>query len=172
VTFITGLEVKETTMWNSLKRIIAALTLGAISITSAQANCWSDAAVSAAKVRDLETMLMVSALRCRTSDNAMLKQYNQFVIKSRPALTAVNETLRAHFAGAGGLNAYDRYVTAIANRYGAGAAGLGCDDMTSILSAAQAEGGSLAGLARLANDAGVEPHLTGHSCAKAIAVAR
>jgi hypothetical protein len=172
VTFITGLEVKETTMGNSLKRIIAALTLSAISITSAQAACWSDTAVSAAKVRDLETMLMVSALRCRTAENVMLKQYNQFVIQSRLALTAVNETLRAQFAGAGGLNAYDRYVTSIANRYGAGAAGLGCDDMTSILAAAQAESGSLNGLVRLANDAGVEPHLTDQRCAKAIAAAQ
>ena len=156
-------------MRQGVKQCVAALTLAAISTTSAQAACWSDAAVSAAKVRDLETMLMVSALRCKTSDNAMLMQYNRFVRASRPALAAVNETLRAQFASAGGLNAYDRYVTAIANRYGAGAEGLSCNDMTSILSAAEAEGGSSTGLARLANDAGVEPRLVGERCGKMIA---
>jgi alpha-D-ribose 1-methylphosphonate 5-triphosphate diphosphatase PhnM len=159
-------------MKRGLLRVAAAVALSAVSVTSAQAACWNDAAVSAAKVRDLETMLMVSALRCRASDNAMLKQYNRFVVTSRSALASVNQTLRDHFAGSGGLNAYDRYVTSIANRYGAGADGLGCDDMTSILSAAEAEGGSLAGLTRLANDAGVEPRLSGERCAKTYAAAR
>jgi hypothetical protein len=160
------------TMKNAFKRGVAALVLAAVSVTPAQAACWNDAAVSAAKVRDLETMLMVSALRCRAADNAMLKAYNRFVTQSRPALAAVNQTLRDHFAGSGGLNAYDRYVTAIANRYGAGATGLGCDDMSSILSAAHAEGGSLAGLTRLANDAGVAPKLGGERCATTTALAR
>lgn len=159
-------------MINCMKHGVAALVLAAVSVTSAQAACWDDAAVSAAKVRDLETMLMVSALRCRAEDNAMLKAYNRFVTQSRPALTAVNQTLRDHFAGSGGLNAYDRYVTSIANRYGAGAEGLSCDDMSSILSAAQAEGGSLAGLTRLANAAGVAPKLTSERCTTATAMAR
>ena len=159
-------------MRQGVKQYVAALTLAAISTTSAQAACWNDAAVSAAKVRDLETMLMVSALRCKTADNAMLMQYNRFVRASRPALAAVNETLRAQFVSAGGLNAYDRYVTANANRYGAGAEGLSCNDMTSILSAAEAEGGSLTGLSRLASDAGVEPRLDGGRCSKTIAAAQ
>lgn len=159
-------------MGKRFNHIIAAATLAALCTSPAQAACWSDTAVSAAKVRDLETMLMVSSLRCRTADNAMLNQYNRFVTRSRPALAAVNQTLRAQFAGAGGLNAYDRFVTAIANRYGAGAEGLGCDDMTAILSAAEAEEGSLEGLTRLANAAGVEPRLSGERCTKAIVAAR
>jgi hypothetical protein len=164
--------MKGVVMGKRLKHIVAALALAALSVTSAHAACWSEVAVSAAKVRDFETMLMVSALRCRTADNAMLKQYNRFVTRSRPALAAVNETLRGHFARDGGLNAYDRFVTAIANRYGAGAEGLVCDDMTSILSAAEAEDGSLAGLSRLAAAAGVEPRLSGERCRQTVAAAR
>lgn len=159
-------------MGKRLNHIVAVVTLAAISVSPAQAACWSDAAVSAAKIRDLETMLMVSALRCRTADNAMLRQYNGFVARSRPALAAVNQILRAQFAGDGGLNAYDRFVTAIANRYGAGVEGLGCDDMTSILSAAEAEDGSLEGLARLAAAAGVEPRLSDERCTKTVTAAR
>jgi hypothetical protein len=165
-------EAKEDIMATDLKHIVAAFTLAIVSLAPAKAACWNEAAVSAAKIRDLETMLMVSALRCRASDNAMIKQYNRFVARSRPALTEVNETLRAHFANSGGLNAYDRYVTALANHYGAGATGLDCNDMKSILSAAEAEGGSVAGLGRLAKDAGVEPRLTGGLCAKTIAAAQ
>ena len=155
-------------------RTIAIAALSAITFnTSAQAACWSAPEVSAAAVRDLETMLMVSALRCRLSGSNFIADYNQLINQSRPALTAANDQLRAHIvtvAGArGGLDAYDRYVTAIANRYGAGAEGLSCGDMASILSAANAERGSAEGLARLARDAGVEPVIEGGRCADAIA---
>lgn len=156
-------------MTSFLKRTAAILTLAATVVAvPSQASCWNETAISAAKVRDLETMLMVSALRCRLSGQNMIPAYNRMISQSRPALTAVNDSLRAHFiADVGeraGLNAYDRYVTSVANRYGAGVEGLNCRDMASILSAANAEGGSAKGLARLANDAGVEPRLTGGRC--------
>ncbi len=153
---------------------VVALMIAAICVdVPAKAACWGEADVSAAKVRDLETMLMVSALRCRAGDPAILPAYNSLVKQSRGALTAVNDQLRAHFRSgigeAAGLNAYDHYVTALANRYGAGAQGLSCADMASILSAANAEGGSASGLARLASDAGIEPVLDDVRCAESFA---
>lgn len=151
---------------------IAAATLVALPISGAQAACWGETAISAAKVRDMETMLMVSALRCRSTDAQILGAYNHFVRSNRIALTQVNDTLRKQFADQGGLNAYDRYVTSIANRYGAGAVGLSCADMSSILAAAQSEGGSLAGLSRLAEAAGVEPVLSGNRCSVTLAARR
>lgn len=157
-------------MGNFIKSAIAAAILVSVPVTSAQAACWSETAINAAKVRDLETMLMVSALRCRSTNTQILGSYNSFVRSSRVALTQVNDALRRQFANQGGLNAYDRYVTSVANRYGAGSDGLSCDDMSSILSAAQAEGGSLAGLSRLATAAGIEPLLTGNRCPVALAV--
>jgi hypothetical protein len=151
--------------------IIAAIVSFGFS-TIAQAKCWTSEAVDAAKVRDLETMLMVSSLRCRLGGHDFLSEYNAFVRSSRPALTEVNNALRTHFEGAGGLNAYDRYVTGIANRYGGGADGLGCKDMRSILRAAKAEGNSFTGLVRLANDADVRPRVPGQQCASRIASRR
>jgi hypothetical protein len=156
-------------MQKGLLRVAALLVAIAVPAGSVQAACWPDASVTAAKIRDMETMLMVASLRCKASGNALLGQYNRFVRQSRPTLTRVNDQLRAQFAPAGGLNAYDRYVTSIANRYGAGAEGLTCNDMASILSAANAESGSYAGLARLANDAGVEPRLTDRRCPTTLA---
>lgn len=155
-------------MHKRLTRLAAALALATMPVTGAQA-CWSEAAETAAKIRDMETMLMVSALRCRLSGQDMLAKYNGFVRESREALTQANDTLRAHFAKSGGLNAYDRYVTAIANRYGGGAEGLGCRDIASIISAASAENGSYAGLARLARDSGADPVLAGGRCKVTIA---
>ena len=152
------------------KSAAAALALcGVATAQSAQAACWSPAAVEAAQVRDLETMLMVSALRCRRSGDNFLPKYNAFVLESKSALTAANDAIRGHFAPLGGLNAYDSYVTSVANRYGAGAEGLGCDDMASILGAARAEGGSYEGLKRLAKVADVQPRLPGLACKVSVA---
>lgn len=137
------------------------------------ATCWSEKAVAAAKVRDLETMLMVSALRCRLKGQDFLPQYNAFVRGSRPALVDVNDRLRRHFTGAvgasGALNAYDRYVTAIANSYGAGVEGLDCTDMESILGAARAAGHSITTLEALAERAQSNPVLPGGRCNLVIA---
>ena len=156
-----------------LKSFAAGLALAGTSVaTMAQAACWSPQAVEAAAVRDMETMLMVSSLRCRISGVDFLESYNAFVRGSRPALTLANDRLRTHFAPIGGLNAYDRYVTAIANRYGGGAEGLACSDMQSILSAARAEGNSLSGLVRLAKVAQVEPRLPGDACPETVIAAR
>ena len=156
-------------MGSIIKSAIAAAAMAAVPVTSAQAACWGETAINAAKVRDMETMLMVSALRCRSANPNILPAYNAFIRSSRVALTQVNDTLRRQFADQGGLNGYDRYVTSIANRYGAGAEGLSCDDMASILSAAQSERGSLAGLARLATVANVEPVLTDRRCPLVVA---
>jgi hypothetical protein len=150
-----------------VRSLVIALAATAIIAAPAHASCWKSDQVAAAKVRDLETMLMVSALRCRAQGN-MLARYNKFVVQARPALTQVNDTLRAHFAesvGAGrALNAYDGYVTRIANRYGAGADGLNCKDLSSITDAAVSERPSFQALAALAERAGVQPLLDGGTC--------
>ncbi len=157
-------------MGRSLKAAIVALTLTALSATSAQAACWSDRAIDAARVRDLDTMLMVSALRCRQpGSNNLLRDYNDFVRDSRPALTQANELLHAQFAAAGGANAYDRYVTSVANHYGAGIDGVSCRDIASILRSADASGGSVSSLVRVADQAGVDPKLPGGRCGRSVA---
>lgn len=152
-------------MKKGLTRLAAALAAIALPV-SAQAQCWTEASVTAAKIRDMETMLMVASLRCRGGNPAMLSAYNDFIDHSRGALVRVNEELRQHF---GGLNAYDSYVTSVANRYGGGVEGLACEDFASILDAASAEGGSFAGLARLAEAAQVQPRLPGDRCPVTIA---
>jgi hypothetical protein len=150
-----------------IRSFVIALAVVVIVAAPAQASCWKADQVAAAKIRDLETMLMVSALRCRSSGN-MLVRYNKFVVQARPALTQVNDALRTHFAesvGAGrALNAYDGYVTRIANRYGAGADGLSCNDLSSITDAAVSERPTFQALAALADRAGVQPLLDGGPC--------
>lgn len=157
-----------------MRKIISAMAAIGLTVASAQAQCWSGRAIAAAKVRDMETMLMVAALRCR-GEIDILTNYNAFVVSSRKPLTQVNDMLRAHFSadiGAkAGLNAYDGYVTAIANRYGAGAAGLDCTDMGSIVEAALAEGATFEALSELADRAGIVPRLDGATCEPPVVLA-
>jgi len=139
------------------------------------AGCWTLADFEAAGVREMETMLMVAALRCRTEGGTLLADYNAFVVKGRPALIEINNRLRGHFVRAVGpvkaLNAYDGFVTSLANRYGAGASGLKCTDMESILSAAVNEAESIDGLIRLARDAQMEPVPEAERCMSGAATA-
>lgn len=159
-------------MRNTLKLIIGAAILSSAAPVQA-ASCWRAQAVEAAQVRDFETMLMVSALRCRNSGVNFLEEYNAFVRTKRTALTQVNNELRSQFQkamGAGAaLNAYDRYATQLANSYGAGAEGLDCSDMQSLVRAANASAPSRAALVTLAQRAGANPRLPGSACPVTIA---
>lgn len=154
-------------MRNALKLLIGATA--ALTATQAQAaTCWGTQAVEAAQVRDFETMLMVSALRCRLSGAGFLNEYNSFIRGKRAALTQVNDELRAHFqkaaAGKAALDAYDGFVTQLANSYGAGADGLDCSDMQSLMRAANEAAPTRGALVALAQRAGAEPRLPNNSC--------
>lgn len=158
-------------------KVLSGVVVASVMVAApAQAACWSAETVEAAKVRDMETMLMVSALRCRTTGFDFMGKYNAFVRSSRASLTVANDRLRQHFSagvgGVAGLNAYDRYATSLANRYGAGAEGLNCRDMASITDAALREGQSFESLSRLATRAQIEPETPGNRCPVAVAQAR
>lgn len=139
------------------------------------ATCWKTTAVEAAQIRDFEMMLMVSALRCRATGNNFLASYNRFIREKRETLTQVNDELREHFRSVAGpvgaLGAYDNYVTALANVYGAGADGLACRDLQSITDAANALPATRPALLELADAAGISPHLSGPRCDVVMALA-
>lgn len=82
--------------------------------TPAAAQCWQPTTVKAAKVRELQTWLMVGALQCRSSGHDVLGSYNKFVRTHRTLITKHNNKLKAHFAPSG-KRAYDKFTTALAN---------------------------------------------------------
>jgi hypothetical protein len=147
---------------------LAAAVATAMCAGSANAACWSEAAYKAAQLRELDTMLMVEALRCRKTSANFVETYNRFVVASRPALLKANAALKTHFTsevGAkGALNAYDNYMTTVANRYGAGTEGLACEDMASIVEAALAAGGADAALTQIVDAARMIPAIPGERC--------
>ena len=148
-------------------RFVASLCAAAVIVAAPQpsfAACWTASEVAAARVRDFDTMLMVSALRCRHGDSKMLSKYNAMVKRSRAALVVGNTRLRARFASQGGQNAFDRYVTRVANRYGAGVDRLNCLSIASIADNALAAPATFAALDRLAMESAVDPLIEGQRC--------
>src|SRR5689334_17915523 len=108
---------------------------------------WTEADISAAKVRELQTSLMVAALRCRAGGMDIVDSYNDFIAAARPQINAANSQLKAHFMAAGpivGQRDYDRYTTALANYYGADeTTPQRCDEAASMAREAAAAGGNL-----------------------------
>jgi len=156
------------------KMMSIAAAFGMLASGAANAACWSPRAIEAAKVRDFETMLMVATLRCRTQGVSMGEEYNRFVREKRAVLTAVNDELRMQTAdgrtGKAALDAYDRFVTAIANSHGAGTGRYGCEDFRTMVQAAITAETSRAALLDLATQAGSDPSLPTERC-MAIAMA-
>jgi hypothetical protein len=128
--------------------------------------------MDAAKVRDLQSRLMVATLRCNAAGVDVTQAYNQFVIANRETLQGINGVLMSQFrAGAGDDEAqvqYDRYATALANAYGGDATDRRVCANTSRLAeeAASAEG-SVARLVALHSRVGLPPPRPGAACAGA-----
>jgi hypothetical protein len=148
----------------------AALVLAAVfSASGAQAACWSDEAAQAAQVRDLDTMLMVSSLRCHLKGVEFIPAYNEFVANNRDALVEANNRIQTHFTGKGGASAYDSYVTKLANSYGAGAKDISCAELADMATTAANLGGGYANLTAYVRSEGHSPELPDGRCALVVA---
>lgn len=163
-------------MTKTIGKVIAAAALAALTVTSAQAACWTPVSVTAAKVRDFEAMLRAASARCSAEMPAIKAGYDSFVTISRPAFAEANATIRAHFAADDGLvgsfSAYNGFLASITKSYAAGANGLACDDFAQLVDAANADGASAATLAQLANAVGASPTLVGQRCSNRVSLPR
>lgn len=130
------------------KSICAAAMAGAITISAstpvwAAPACWSADLVSAAKLRQLDVMLMVGSLRCRGTAQDYRAAYDRFLLRHRPQLGKANMAIlgemRARLGAVGALQMLDQASVRMANRYGE-QAGYGCADLGEV-TAALAEGG-------------------------------
>ena len=81
--------------------------------------CQTVAEQNAERVRQLQTELMIAALKCRTSKDANLTEaYNGFIRKHSGVLLTQSNVLQAYFKrqyGSAYLKRFDSYVTQLAN---------------------------------------------------------
>lgn len=123
---------------NMKGKAAALMAIAAMGIAQPAQACWTGIEQDAAKVANLNMMMMVSALRCRKGPDDFLADYNRFVKSNNPLLGAQNATVRSHFArinGAKGADAHmDRFIIALANSYGGGTDSMGCSQLKAVAS--------------------------------------
>jgi len=129
-----------------LSCLVAAAVVAA-PVPAAAGACLDAEALEALRVRELQTMMMVSALRCREAEPGIAAAYNRFVARARDRLVEGERRLISHFDRAGGRAAYDRFTAALANRHSEAAGEAGnCAIVARLLAADEASGGALAEL--------------------------
>jgi hypothetical protein len=131
------------------------------------AGCWKAEGAAAAKVRDLQSRLMVATLRCRAIGADIEASYGNFVRSNRETIQAANAILKAQFATGDrvGERAYDSFATSLANQYGGDATTPEiCQGAAAAADEAAAAGGELGKLLALADRLGPPPALPGGEC--------
>jgi hypothetical protein len=101
--------------------VIAVVLAGLALPVQAKDQCWTQAEKDAQRVRELQLMLMVSALHCNArGDTQAGTSYNRMVTVIRPAVSSSTQVLAARFRkvhGAAGQREFDSFVTRLANAY-------------------------------------------------------
>jgi hypothetical protein len=138
--------------------------------------CWNSDQVAAAKVRDLQSRLMVATLRCQAMGADVTEAYNRFVRANRTTIQGANAVLLAQFrSGYGssqGQTQYDRFATALANIYGADATDHAvCADTAALAEEAAAAAGDIRRLVTIEDRFGFSPELPGGECGYSFASA-
>jgi hypothetical protein len=131
------------------------------------AGCWKAEGAAAAKVRDLQSRLMVATLRCRAIGADIEASYSAFVRGNRETIQAANAVLKAQFATGDkvGERAYDSFATALANQYGGDPTTPEiCQGAAAAAEDAAAASGELARLLAVADRLGPPPPLPGGEC--------
>jgi hypothetical protein len=147
---------------------LAAAALVCAQPASAAMSCWNEHETAAAKVRDLQSRLMVATLRCRALGIDVLTAYNDFVRVNRSTLQQANGVIKAQFDrgyGREGQRFYDSFTTALANEYGGDATSFEvCQQTAAIAAEAVLAEGDVARLVDLADRTGRSPELPGGVC--------
>ena len=156
-----------------LKRTRAAVVVGAMMIcvpatAVAQEGCWNQTQVAAAKVRDLQSRLMVATLRCSAMGVNVAAEYNRFLAANRETIRGANAVLMGQFEASYGRQAqvqYDRFTTALANVYGDDATSQSVCAETAVLAGEAAEaGGDIEALVAIEDRLGFVSALPGGQC--------
>ncbi len=147
---------------------MAAWAVCAAMPAQAAMTCWNETQLAAAKVRDLQSRLMVATIRCQAMGVDVTPAYNRFVVANRATIQGANRIIMAQFRSGFGGEAelhYDRFATALANAYGDDATDRTiCADTAMIADEAAAAAGNVDALVALEDRFGFAPALPGGRC--------
>lgn len=112
-----------------------ALFFGGVA-AAGEAQCWQSYEIEAARVRDLQVMLMLGSLKCRATNSEITGKYDKFYEKTGQ-LDKYNNALKLHFMRengiSGGQDAYNDFITRLANSHSVGMQSAGFCQMADTL---------------------------------------
>ena len=115
--------------------VMASLAASLVAATPAQA---SGAMGGSEKLRRLDIMLMVTGLRCRTTESNFTADFAAFeaahMADLNAASTAIRDSMVPRFGISGANRALDRISTSMANQYGQGHPWLNCGQLKQVAS--------------------------------------
>ncbi|WP_156500297.1 S-adenosyl-L-homocysteine hydrolase [Croceicoccus bisphenolivorans] len=118
------------------KIIAAAASAGMVAGAVVPARAAASDYVSAEKLRKLDIMLMVTALRCRHGGDNFQRDYEKFSIKHNVALQGAAKSLQASYTGKygakGAKRQLDKISVSMANQYGQGHPWLECAELKQV----------------------------------------
>ena len=142
-----------------------------VGTASASEVCWTPKELAAARVRDVQTIMMVGALQCSAQGYNTAFGYDRFVTRHRAELVEANDVLKRHFmrqaASSTGQRDYDAFATAMANGHSAESGDMRnyCDRVDSLVRSAVSVRGDE--LAAFTADVSERPLGVGEDCGRA-----
>ncbi|MEP7350461.1 MAG: S-adenosyl-L-homocysteine hydrolase [Sphingorhabdus sp.] len=154
------------------KQAALVVAIALASTQPAQA-CWTNAGQDAVKIKHLNTMLMVTALRCRGGADNFLPQYNRFVTNNSALIGTQNNLIKSHLAQTvgqkGAVNALDKMSIGFANSYGTGHSRMNCHELKQLASDLASQRHGVATLVAAADKVVDDTRLPGGVCATRMA---
>lgn len=158
------------------KRSMASAMAGLSLMAAPVQACWTNAEQDAARIANMNQMLMVSALRCRFGNDNFLGDYNRFVRQNNDVLASQHRIIQARYARTMGQKAayaeLDRFMIGLANYYGGGQGNPDCAKLEKLSSELSRGRQEVASLARIADEVAGIPKQAAQACSVAIAARR
>jgi hypothetical protein len=155
--------------------IAAALMAVSLVATPAQA-CWNNAEQDAARIANMNQMLMVSALRCRFGKQNFLNDYNSFIRYNNDVLASQHHLIKAQYARTMGDKAafaeLDRFIIGLSNYYGGGHGDPDCAKLEKLSKQLAAGRHDVNTLAQIADQVVGVPLQASQACSISIAARR
>lgn len=153
-------------------RAALAAAVSAAAMQPVQA-CWNEAGQDAVKITHLNTMLLVTALRCRGGADNFLPEYNRFVVNNSSLIGNQGKVIKTYFAQTQGVRgaegALDRMSIGFANSYGTGHRSMNCQQLKLLAAGLASQKQGVATLAQAA-DSVIQPSaMPGGTCAVKLA---
>ena len=155
---------------------IAAALLGFSLVATPARACWTNTEQDAARIANMNQMLMVSALRCRFGNDNFLSDYNRFIRTNNDVLATQHAIIKGRYARSMGEKAafaeLDRFIIALSNYYGGGHGDPDCAKLEKLSAELSRGRQDVKTLAMIADDVVGVPRQAAHACAVTIAARR